>query len=303
VIIGQYDGVHLGHRALIAELQRIAGPGDLRTAVVTFDRHPASVVRPESAPQLLTDLDQKLELLAGTGTDYVVVITFDEQRSREPAVQFVEEVLVGCLNAKAVAVGSDFHFGHRRQGNVALLTELGAQHGFAVRGLGLVGADGRPAAEPVSSTAVRALVADGAVERAAGLLGRPHEVRGVVRTGDRRGRELGFPTANVALPADIQLPADGIYAGWLVRPGAPEVPPSPLPAAISLGRRPTFYDDQDLSLLEVHVLDFDGDLYGEEVRVRFTHRLRGEQRFDDVEALVAQMHRDCDQARSLLSPS
>jgi riboflavin kinase / FMN adenylyltransferase len=302
VTIGQYDGVHLGHRALIAELHRLAGEEGLRTAVVTFDRHPASVVRPESAPQLLTDLDQKLELLATTGADYVYVVAFDRERSREPAERFVDEVLVGCLNARAVAVGADFHFGHGRRGNVALLTELGAHHGFSVTGLGLVGPDGRPASDPVSSTAVRALLEAGSVEEAAGLLGRPHEVRGVVQRGDRRGRELGFPTANVAVPAEIQLPADGIYAGWLVRHGVPGVTGALLPAAISLGRRPTFYADQDASLLEVHVLDFDGDLYGEEVRVRFTHRLRGEQRFDAVGDLVDQMVRDCERARQLLAP-
>jgi riboflavin kinase/FMN adenylyltransferase len=273
----------------------MAGASGLRTAVVTFDRHPASVVRPESAPQLLTDLEQKLELLASTGVDYAYVIHFDEERSREPASEFVDEVLVDCLNAKAVAVGEDFHFGHRRSGNVALLRDMGADRGFEVHGLALVGADGAPAAEPVSSTAIRAALAEGLVEDAAAMLGRPHEVRGTVIEGDRRGRELGFPTANVAVPAEIQLPADGIYAGWFVRHDG-----TALPTAMSLGRRPTFYDDQPASLLEAHVLDFDGDLYGERAGVRFVARLRGEERFDSVDALVEQMHRDCDEARKLL---
>jgi riboflavin kinase/FMN adenylyltransferase len=296
VTIGQYDGVHLGHRAVIAEVRRMAADAGLRTAVVTFDRHPASVVRPESAPLLLTDLEQKLELLASTGVDYAYVIHFDEVRSKEPAADFVEEVIVDCLNARAVAVGEDFHFGHRRSGNVALLRELGAQRGFEVHGLDLVGLDGRPSSEPVSSTAIRAALAAGRVDEAATMLGRPHEVRGTVVEGDRRGRELGFPTANVAVPADIQMPADGIYAGWFVRTDG-----AALPTAMSLGRRPTFYDDQPASLLEAHVLDFEGDLYGEQASVRFVARLRGEEKFDSIDALVQQMHRDCDEARSLLT--
>lgn len=295
VTIGQYDGVHLGHRAVIGEVRRRAGDRGLRTAVVTFDRHPASVVRPESAPLLLTDLDQKLELLAETGVDYTFVVAFDEVRSKEPAEDFVDEVLLGCLNAKVVVVGKDFHFGHRRRGNVALLREMGAVEGFEVDGIDLVGADQRPSAAPVSSTAIRAALREGRIDDANAMLGRPHEVRGVVGRGDQRGRELGFPTANVEVPDEIQLPADGIYAGWYGRPDGHR-----LRSAISLGRRPTFYEDAAVSLLEAHVLDFDGDLYGEPARVQFVARLRGEQRFDSVEALVAQMKNDCAEARRLL---
>src|SRR5262245_17634242 len=299
VTIGQYDGVHRGHQAVIAEVRRLASDRGLRTAVVTFDRHPAAVVRPESAPRLLTDLDQKLELLAATGVDYALVIHFDEERSREPAEDFVDEVLVDCLRAKAVVVGEDFHFGHGRKGNVALLHEMGSDRGFEVLGLDLVGLDGEPAAgpeaEPVSSTAIRAALAEGRVEDAAEMLGRPYEVRGTVVEGDRRGRELGFPTANLAVPSDIQLPGDGIYAGWYARPDG-----RALATAISLGRRPTFYDDQPVSLLEAHVLDFTGDLYGEIGVVRFVARLRGEERFDSIDALVEQIQRDCDDARARL---
>lgn len=298
VTIGQYDGVHRGHQEVIAEVRRLAAAQGLKTAVVTFDRHPAAVVRPESAPQALTDLDQKLELLAETGVDYALVIHFDVERSREPAEDFVDEVLVRCLRARSVVVGEDFHFGHGRRGNVGLLREMGHESGFEVLGLDLVGLDGEASAEPVSSTAIRVALNEGRVEDAAIMLGRPHEVRGTVLEGDRRGRELGFPTANVAVPADIQLPADGIYAGRYVRPDG-----DALPAAISLGRRPTFYDDQPASLLEAHVLDFAGDLYGETAAVRFVARLRGEERFDSVDALVAQMQRDCDEARTLLNES
>ena len=298
VTIGAYDGVHLGHQAVIAHVRELAASRDLSTVVVTFDRHPATVVRPESAPRLLCDLDQKLELLAAAGVDATYVIHFDEERSSETAEDFVDQVLVAQLNARAIVVGEDFHFGHNRGGNVALLHEMGATRNFVVDGLPLVDASGRPAGDTpnVSSTAIRALLADGDVTTAAALLGRPHEVRGVVESGDKRGRDLGFPTANLIIPAEIQLPADGIYAGLFERADG-----TVHPTAISLGHRPTFYDrPQGAPLLECHVLDFAGDLYGEAVRVRFVERLRGEERFDSVDALVAQMARDCDQARSLL---
>jgi riboflavin kinase/FMN adenylyltransferase len=300
VTIGAYDGVHLGHRAVIGHVRRLADERGLDSAVVTFDRHPARVVRPASAPLLLTDLPQRLELLADTGVGTTLVLRFDEERAREPAETFVTEVLAGCLGARAVVVGEDFHFGHRRRGDVALLREMGAELGFEVVGIDLVGADGAPAAEAgrVSSTAIRQALARGDLATAATMLGRPHEVRGEVVHGDGRGGpELGFPTANVAVPDEICLPADGIYAGWYLGPDG-----TAHPAALSLGRRPTFYEEAPFSLLEAHLLDFDGDLYGDEARVRFVAHLRDEERFDSVEALVAQMQRDCDDARSLLVP-
>ena len=291
VTIGAYDGVHLGHRAVIGEVRRLAADLGVASAVVTFDRHPAMIVRPESAPRLLTDLDQKLELLEATGIDVAVVVTFDEQRAHEAAEEFVTEILVDCLGARAVVVGEDFHFGHQRRGNVALLREMGEAHGFTVLGLGLVAAG----ETQVSSTAIRRALAEGDLARANALLGRPHEVRGVVVEGDRRGRELGFPTANVNVPGDILLPADGIYAGWYVRADG-----SLHAAALSIGRRPTFYATAHASLLEAHLLDFDGDLYGEPARVRFVARLRAEEKFESVDALVEQMHRDVAQARQSL---
>jgi riboflavin kinase / FMN adenylyltransferase len=298
VTIGAYDGVHLGHRAVIARVRALAAEQDLQTVVVTFDRHPASVVRPESAPPLLCDLEQKLELLEAEGVDATYVVHFDEERATETAEDFVATVLVGCLDTKVVAVGEDFHFGHRRGGNVALLRTMGAGLGFEVSPLELVGPDGAPAGSDanVSSTAIRRLVAAGDVRGAATLLGRPHQVRGAVEHGDERGRELGFPTANLVIPSEICLPADGIYAGWLVRGDG-----SRHATAMSLGHRPTFYDrPQGAPLLECHVLDFSGDLYDEPVRVEFVERLRGEERFDGADALVAQMHRDVEQTRVLL---
>jgi riboflavin kinase / FMN adenylyltransferase len=298
VTIGTYDGVHGGHRIVIAEARRRADERGLRSAIVTFDRHPAEIVRPDAVPPQLTDLDQEVELLAGTGVDYVVVLTFDEARSKEPAEDFVREILVGCLDAKLVIVGDDFHFGHERRGNVALLASMGADLGFEVEGLDLVGVDGAPAEGPdrVSSTAIRRALAVGDLATANEMLGRPHEVRGIVEHGDHRGREWGFPTANVAVPAQVQLPADGIYATWFVRPDG-----SVHPGAASLGRRPTIYDDQPYRLLEVHLLDGDDfDLYGETAAVRFVHRLRGEERYDDVDTLVAQIAQDCHEARQAL---
>jgi riboflavin kinase / FMN adenylyltransferase len=298
VTIGAYDGVHRGHRAVIARVRELAAARGLESALVTFDRHPARVVRPESAPKLLCDLPQRLELLADTGLDHTLVVHFDEVRAKEAPDDFVREVLVGALGARAVVVGADFHFGHRRQGNVALLRRMGAEHGFEVVGLDLVGVDGRPAdgGPEVSSTAIRQALADGDLPTATQMLGRAHEVRGPVVQGDGRARELGFRTANLAVPDEICLPADGIYAGWYLRPDGVA-----RPAALSLGRRPTFYEDADTSLLEAHLLDFDDDLYGEPARVRFVARLRAEERFDSVDDLVAQMGRDCDQARQLLA--
>lgn len=293
VTIGAYDGVHLGHRLVIERVRRVAAEQNLASAVVTFDLHPAAVVRPVSAPRLLTDLEQKLEFLGETGVDYVLVVRFDQARSEESAEDFVREVLVGCLNTRAVVVGHDFHFGYQHEGNVPMLQSMGAELGFDVTGLRLF--PGRPSDLPVSSTRIRERLALGAVEEAASLLGRPHQVRGVVTRGDRRGRQLGFPTANVAVSELICLPADGVYAGWYLRPDGVR-----LPAALSLGRRPTFYEEADLALLEAYVLDFDGDLYGETARVEFVAHLRGQLRFDSVGDLVAQMDRDVATTRQVL---
>ncbi len=292
--IGAFDGVHLGHQALLRLVRREASARGLSSALVTFDRHPAQVVRPESAPKLLTTLDQKLELLEATGlVDSTLVLTFDETRRNESAEDFVAEVLVECLHARLVVVGADFHFGHQRRGNVELLTATGAAAGFEVVGLPLVEA----AAGPVySSTAIRRLLADGDVGAAAELLGRPHEVRGVVIEGDRRGRELGYPTANVAIPDEICLPAAGIYAGTFR--GTDGVDRE---AAISLGRRPTFYAGGGHLLLEANLLDFAGDLYGQEAAVRFVARIRDEERFDSVPDLVEAIERDVEAVRRALT--
>jgi riboflavin kinase / FMN adenylyltransferase len=291
VTIGAYDGVHLGHRALLGRLRELAVARDLLSVVVTFDRHPATVVRPNSAPAQLTDLDQRLELLEQVGIDRVYVVPFDEARSKESAEDFVQEVLVDDLAAQVVVVGRDFHFGHERSGNVALLTRLGLAHGFETESAEVVTGQGAP----ISSTRIRGLVAAGAVHEAAALLGRCHEVRGPVVHGDGRGGpELGFPTANLELAPDIALPAVGVYAGWYRRPDGDRM------AAINVGFRPTFDVLAERPLVEAHLLDTDLDLYGETARVAFVERLRDEERYDSVAALIAQMGRDVEATRRLL---
>jgi riboflavin kinase/FMN adenylyltransferase len=251
-------------------------------------------VRPESAPRLLTDLPTRLELLAETGLDATVVLAFDQARADESAHNFVEEVLVNGLATKAVVVGEDFHFGRHREGNVALLRELGREMDFEVEPVSLIdrpdGVD-----EPVSSTAIRRALAGGEVDVAARLLGRLYESRGAVVTGDKRGRLLGFPTANVEVPNAMCHPADGVYAGWYLRPDG-----SIHACAINLGRRPTFYEHADHSLLEAHLLDFNDDLYGEPARVRFQAFLRSERKFDGIDALVAQLKHDVESTRRVL---
>jgi riboflavin kinase/FMN adenylyltransferase len=295
VTIGAYDGVHLGHRALLSELHERARTDGLASVVVTFDRHPAAVVRPDSAPRLLCDLEQKLELLEAAGVDRTVVVPFDVERANETAEAFVTGMLVEGLDARLVVVGENFHFGHGRKGNVALLQEMGSTAGFTVDGVSLRSDQGAPA-EPISSTRVRSLVAEGRVEQAAALLGRPHQIRGPVVRGDRRGgAELGFPTANVHVPAGICLPGPGIYAGWYERPDGTR-----WESAISIGYRPTFYGDGGLLLVEAFLLDFSGDLYDEQARVSFVCRLRDERAFESADALIEQIGRDVALARTRL---
>lgn len=295
VTIGVFDGVHLGHQLLIGEARRLAAELGARSTVVTFDKHPAQVVRPTSAPKLLTDLEQRLELLEASGVECTQIISFDEVRAKEPAEEFVADVLVGCLGARAVIIGADFHFGHNRLGDVALLQGMGHEHGFEVDGIPLV-ASATAGAQPVSSTAIRAALAAGEIAAANRMLGRPHEMRGIVHDGDKRARELHMPTANVGVPDFLQLPADGVYAGWYVRPDQ-----RVHPAVISVGRRPTFYGDSAERLVEVHLFDFDGDLYGEQAKVRFVDVVRlGQITFDSMEALAAQMAQDGRDARRLL---
>ena len=299
--IGAYDGVHLGHRQVITEVCRLAAENGLVSAVVTFDRHPATVVRPESAPLLLTDLDQKLEQLATTGVDLTQVVTFDAARAAEDAEAFVAEVLVEGLGARAVVVGEDFHFGRQRQGNVGLLRRMGVGLDFEVHALGLVGTGGAPARdhEQVSSTFIRRALAAGELDRANGMLGRPYEVRGTVEHGDGRGQDFEFPVANVGVDPSILLPAAGVYACYYERPDA-----GVYPAAVSLDSR-SHVSDGGALLLEVHLLDLElgvePDLHGEAARVRFVRFLRSQRSFDAPGDLVAQLRSDLEATRAVVA--
>ena len=289
--IGVYDGVHVGHRTVISQVRERAAREGAKSVVVTFDRHPLSIVRPEAAPRLLANLDQKLELLESTGVDAVVIVPFNDVQANETPVEFVERVLVNSLAAKVVIVGSDFHFGHMRQGNVTLLKEMGERHDFVCDPVVLVPrADGID--EPVSSTAIRRALAGGEIDTASRMLGRPYEVRGTVVTGDQRGRTIGFPTANVQIPNGMCMPSDGVYAGLYTRPDGSEHA-----TAINLGRRPTFYANQEASLLEAYLMDFSGDLYGEAASVKFLAFLRSEKQFSGIDELKQQLQHDIEHAR------
>ena len=294
ISIGVFDGVHVGHQRTLAQARAAADARGTRLVVVTFDPHPLAVLRPDAAPKMLTTLEQRLELLAAHGVDACFVLPFDHEASMQSATSFVEDLLVGQLGCAEVLVGKDFRFGHDREGDVAFLEAAGNRCGFVVSAIELGKADGAP----ISSTRIRTLLADGDVESAAVLLGRVHESRADVIHGDGRGgAELGFPTANLGLAPAQVLPGDGIYAGWYR-----DHHRGPLPAAISVGRRPTFLVDAE-PIIEAYVLDFAGDLYGEAAGVSFLKRLRGEVRFASLEALIAQMTQDAQQAGALCAQS
>lgn len=298
VTIGVFDGVHLGHRAVLRRACEVAHEQstpeyDLPVVAVTFDPHPLEVLAPDKAPAWLTSIGQRAQLLADAGARHVLALPFDDQMAAWSPREFVQRVVVDALQAHAVVVGENFRFGHRAAGDVALLRELGARHAFSVQALGLDGDQ-----QPWSSTYVRRCLADGDVEEAARALGRWFSVEGVVVRGDQRGRQLGYPTANVPTPPGVPVPDDGVYAGFLRRLDEPLAPA--LPAAVSVGTNPTF--DGVEHRVESYVLDRDDlELYGVPVEVSFVRRLRGQVRFDDVDALVEQMRADCDTARDLLA--
>ncbi len=294
ITIGTYDGCHVGHRALLSRLREQAAKRGLPAVAVTFDRHPLALVRPEAAPKLLTTLGEKLELLAESGIDATIVLPFDERRREESARDFVDEVLVSALHSRLVVVGENFRFGHDRDGSVASLAAMGEDRGFAVMGVPLAVVEG----EPVSSTRIRGVLESGDVRLAALLLGRPYSVRGEVEKGDgRAGSMLGYPTANCRVPKERLLPREGIYAGFYRRfDGAGDL----RRAAISVGRRPTFYPGGAGVVVEAHLLDFHGDLYGEMGEITFVERLRDEEAFEEVEALVSAMRSDVARVRRVL---
>jgi riboflavin kinase/FMN adenylyltransferase len=291
VVIGNFDGVHLGHQHVLARARDIADEQGLDVVAVTFDPHPMAVLRPEHAPTPLTAIERRAELLAEAGADHVLAVPFDQEMAAWSPERFVERVLVDTLHAARVVVGANFRFGSRAAGDVATLQALGSERGFTAEGIPL---DGGPMVW--SSTYVRTCLAAGDVAGAAEALGHPYAVRGVVVRGDRRGRELGYPTANVPTDQLTTAPADGVYAGWLRRLDTDEQ----YPAAISVGTNPTF-DGVRSRRVESYVLDRDDlDLYDVEVEVSFVERLRGMVAFESVDELVRQMAKDVDRAREIL---
>ncbi|MGZ0711236.1 bifunctional riboflavin kinase/FAD synthetase (plasmid) [Coraliomargarita sp. W4R53] len=307
VAIGKFDGVHSGHRAVIDRARVDAAAVGARVVAVTFDRNPLALLRPDICPAELVAADRKLALLADAGVDATLMLHFDESLASVPAEEFVASILGEALGAVTVLVGSDFRFGHRGAGTPDLLRELGAQHGFTLDIVDDVRAV--DAGRRVSSTWVREALSAGDVETASRLLGRGHTVGGEVVHGHKRGRELGFPTANLETVVDGFVPAEGVYAGWLIDHG-PRVAADAVktagrsiryPAAISIGTNPTF-DDVVVRQVEAYVLDeTDLDLYGHAVEVQFVARIRGMVAFEGIEPLIVQMRDDVDKARVVLS--
>jgi len=289
VAIGNFDGVHVGHRALIDRARALAAP-DAKTVVLTFDPHPSAVLTPHAPRVQLSSLSRRLELLAAAGCDAVVVESFDASYATLAAEPFVDDVLVSAVKARAIVVGYDFIYGHSRAGTTETLAAHCARLGVQLEVVPPVEIDGAIA----SSTRVRQLLREGDVARANRVLGRPWDIDGIVVHGAKRGRAIGIPTANVAPSSDLVI-APGIYAVTLSVEGGPE-----RPAVASLGTNPTFVAQGGL-VLEVHVLDYDGDLYNRHVRTTFLARLRDEQKYDSIDALLAQIHRDIAEARVILA--
>jgi len=291
VTLGNFDGVHRGHRLLVEEVLRLAREQGDRAAVLTYEPHPARVLRPEAAPAALMTVAQKAEALAALGVDLLLVQAFTSELARMSAEDYARQVLSEALHARTVVLGSGFRFGRGRRGDVPALRAQEARLGFAVHELPPVMDEGLP----VSSTRVREALTRGEVERAAELLGHPFVNIGPVVTGDGRGRTIGLPTANLE-PENAVVPADGVYAAF-ARPAA-NADARPWPAVVNVGRRPTF--GGGARSVEAHLLDFEGDLYGRRLALAYRHRLRDERRFSGVDELLAQVRADIALARRLL---
>lgn len=285
VTIGKFDGVHIGHRAVVSRVRDEADARGLPAVALTFDRHPLSLLAPDRAPAALVSTTQRAELLQDAGVDVVVELPFDRDFAARTPLAFVEGVLVQLLNATAVLVGADFRFGHRGQGTVPLLRRLGAEFGFEVLEVGDVVSEG-PQERRVSSSLIRELLDAGRVREAAALLGRAPTVRGTVVRGFQRGRELGYPTANLSRDHEGYLPRDGVYATRVAIDGE-----TPMGAATSIGDNPTF-EGVPARTLEAHVLDRELDLYDRTIEVAFVDYIRPMRKFDDMDALVARMRED-----------
>ncbi|KUL35942.1 bifunctional riboflavin kinase/FAD synthetase [Actinoplanes awajinensis] len=291
VTIGVFDGVHRGHQAIIGHAVKRARDLGLQSVVLTFDPHPAEVVRPGSHPAVLTEPVRKAELIEQLGVDALCVVPFTAAFSQLDPNEFVHDVLVESLHAADVVIGDNFRFGHKAAGDAALLESLGTTFGFTVEDAPLVSADG----VVFSSTYIRSCVDAGDVRAAAVALGRPHQVAGVVVRGDQRGRELGFPTANLMTHRYAAVPADGVYAAWLTRSGENA---GRWAASVSIGTNPTFSGRE--RRVEAYALDFEGDLYGERVSLDFVAHLREQRTYDSIDPLIAQIRADVEETRVLL---
>ena len=290
--IGVFDGVHKGHQQLIGRVVDEAKDRGATPVVVTFDRHPLELIAPGKEPPLITTPRQRAEAMGELGIELLLILRFDDALRHLTAADFVQKVLVDALGAVHVVVGRNFRFGHEHAGTVDVLRELGASHGFTVEIVDLVAQDvgGGPV---VSSTLIRQQIADGKVEDVAAEMGRPFRIEGYVEPGAHRGKGLGFPTANLRIADKILLPKIGVYAGWLTWKG------TRYPTVVNVGLNPTF-EDRTTPLVEAHVLDFEGDLYGEVVSIEFTHRLRDELKFDDPSDLVRAIEDDVANGRRVL---
>lgn len=294
VTIGNFDGVHRGHRVLLRRAVDAAAEAEVRSVAVTFEPHPAAVLRPGSEPPRLQSLEERIAALCAAEVDLVLVLPFTRDLAALTPEAFIERVLVDRLQAVRVIVGTNFRFGAKAAGDVVTLADAGERHGFVPEAVTLLELDG----VALSSSAVREHVAQGEVAFAAAALGRPYAVAGEVVGGERRGRTIGFPTANVEVPAGRLLPARGVYAGaaWVTEADGSVTRHD---AVTNVGTRPTF--DGDGVTVEVHLLDVDRDLYGRHLEVAFAHRLRGEHRFDGIDALREQIARDVEEARERLA--
>lgn len=301
VTIGVFDGVHRGHQSIIGAAASKASELGVRSVVITFDPHPAEVVRPGTHPAQLTTAERKAELIAELGVDALCVLPFTVELSRLAPAEFVYTVLVERLHAAAVVVGENFRFGHKAAGDVAALREFGQRFGFTASAAQLLTEGDSFGSTAYSSTYIRACVAAGDVAAASTALGRPHRVDGVVVRGDRRGHQLGFPTANLEPAPNAAIPADGVYAGRIVDLGGRRKAPSGLrvTSAISVGTNPTFAGTA--RTVEAFALDFDGDLYGTHLGVEFVERLRGQERFDRPDELVSAMDEDVRRTRKIIA--
>ena len=292
VTIGTFDGLHLGHRNLVARAMDMAADLRATSAVITWDRHPAATLRPDKMPALLSSQERKIELIAEMGADLVVVLPFDERLSHLSPEDFASQVLSAGLDTRHVFIGHDWRFGHKAAGDVGLLESLGQSLGFGVDGVHLQTVAG----EPVSSSRVRKAVADGDMVSARALLGRPFDVDGKVVHGASRGKGLGFPTANLEVDPSLARPPIGVYAGLA------HVNDIKRPAAINIGVNPTFGGERGTSPvnIEAYLLDFENEIYDANVRLEFWKRLRDEMKFESVDDLVEQMRRDVEDTRTLI---